>query len=75
MPFIIRAVSLLGIGSALTPRPVRERIWQHLASDWKPRDLAQITRREVALDELPREFARMLDGQSLGRTLVRIGSD
>jgi putative YhdH/YhfP family quinone oxidoreductase len=75
MPFIIRAVSLLGIGSALTPRPVRERIWQHLASDWKPRDLAQITRREVTLDQLPGEFARMLDGQSLGRTLVRLGSD
>jgi len=75
MPFIIRAVSLLGIGSALTSRPVRERIWQHLAGDWKPRDLARITRREVTLDQLPGEFARMLEGQSLGRTLVRIGSD
>ena len=36
MPFIIRGVSLLGVASAGTARDIRERVWQHLADDWKP---------------------------------------
>ena len=72
MPFIVRGVSLLGIASASTPRATRERIWQLLAGEWKPQHLAQIATREVTLDGLPAEFERMINGQSLGRTLVRI---
>lgn len=73
MPFIIRGTSLLGIASAGTARDIRERIWQQLASDWKPRHLDRIATREVGLDELPGIFARMLAGDSFGRTLVRLG--
>jgi NADPH-dependent curcumin reductase CurA len=73
MPFIIRGVSLLGIASAGTARDLRERIWQHLASDWKPRHLERIATREVTLDQLPEIFSRMLAGESFGRTLVRVG--
>jgi putative YhdH/YhfP family quinone oxidoreductase len=73
MPFIIRGVSLLGIASAATVRATREHIWHQLANAWKPRHLAQIATHEVTLDELPDTFARMLNGASLGRTLVRIG--
>ncbi|MEO8858812.1 MAG: oxidoreductase [Burkholderiaceae bacterium] len=72
MPFIIRGASLLGIASAGTVRDLRERIWQHLASDWKPRHLERIATMEVGLDELPDVFARMLAGESFGRTVVRI---
>ena len=73
MPFIIRGVSLLGIASAGTARDLRERIWQHLASDWKPRHLERIATREVTLDQLPGVFPHMLAGESFGRTLVRVG--
>ncbi|WP_045727001.1 acryloyl-CoA reductase [Xanthomonas sp. GPE 39] len=72
MPFILRGVSLLGIGSAGTARDLRERIWQHLGSDWKPRHLDTICTREVELTELPEVFATMLAGQSFGRTVVRL---
>ncbi len=72
MPFIIRGVSLLGVASAGTARDIRDDIWQHLASDWKPRWLDRIATREVDLDELPGIFDRMLAGESFGRTLVRI---
>jgi len=72
MPFIIRGASLLGIASAGTARDLRDRIWQHLASDWKPQHLDHIVTREAGLDELPGVFARMLAGDSFGRTLVRI---
>ncbi len=74
MPFIIRGVSLLGIASAATARATRERVWHLLANDWKPLHLTQIATREVTLDEVPAEFSRMLSGNSLGRTLVRIGT-
>ncbi len=75
MPFIIRGVSLLGIASAGTARDIRDTLWQHLASDWKPRHLQTIRTREVALDEIPSVFDAMLAGDSFGRTLVRIGGD
>jgi acrylyl-CoA reductase (NADPH) len=73
MPFIIRGASVLGIASAGTPRDQRDQVWQHLASDWKPQHLDRIVTREVTLEQLPEVFGRMLDGDSFGRTLVRIG--
>ncbi|HXH03014.1 MAG TPA: oxidoreductase [Candidatus Competibacteraceae bacterium] len=73
MPFILRGVSLLGINSSYTPRPLRERAWARLAGDLKPRHLATITNREVPLAALPGVFEDYLRAQVLGRTVVRIG--
>lgn len=70
MPFIIRGVSLLGVASAGTARDIREAVWQHLATDWKPEALDRICTREVGLEGLPEVFELMLAGGSLGRTLV-----
>jgi NADPH:quinone reductase-like Zn-dependent oxidoreductase len=70
MPFIIRGVSLLGIASAGTARPIREAIWERLAGDWKPAHLDRICTRAVGLDELAPVFDTMLGGGSFGRTLV-----
>jgi putative YhdH/YhfP family quinone oxidoreductase len=75
MPFIIRGVSLLGIASAGTARDIREAIWRHLASDWKPAHLDDICTREVTLDGLPDVFDAMLEGRSFGRTLVQTAPD
>jgi putative YhdH/YhfP family quinone oxidoreductase len=71
MPFIIRGVSLLGVASAGTARPVREQVWEHLAGDWKPAHLEKIANREVALADISPVFDTMLAGQSLGRTVVK----
>ena len=71
MPFIIRGVSLLGIASAGTAREIRDEVWQRLAGDWKPAHLDRICTREATLEELPGVFGAMLEGGSLGRTLVR----
>lgn len=70
MPFIIRGVSLLGVASAGTMRSIRESIWQHLASDWKPAHLADIHTGTATLDTLPTVFEKMLAGDSFGRTVV-----
>jgi acrylyl-CoA reductase (NADPH) len=72
MPFIIRGVSLLGVASAGTARDIREAVWQHLASDWKPVQLDAICTQQIGLDGLPGVFARMLAGGSKGRTLVAL---
>ncbi|TQM10551.1 putative YhdH/YhfP family quinone oxidoreductase [Pseudoxanthomonas sp. 3HH-4] len=73
MPFIIRGVSLLGVASAGTARDIRDAVWQHLASDWKPAHLDTICTRETTLDGLPDVFRTMLAGGSFGRTLLRMG--
>jgi putative YhdH/YhfP family quinone oxidoreductase len=72
MPFILRGVSLLGVGSAGTARDIRDRIWEHLAGDWKPLHLDKIANREATLDELPGVFATLLEGGAIGRTVVRV---
>lgn len=70
MPFIIRGVSLLGIASAGTARPIRDEIWKRLAGAWRPAHLDRICTREAGLEELPQVFENMLAGSSFGRTLV-----
>lgn len=74
MPFIIRGVSLLGIASAGTARDQRERVWAHLAGDWKPAHLDAVCTREVALDGVASVFDTMLGGGSFGRTLVSLAA-
>jgi hypothetical protein len=72
MPLIIRGVSLLGIASAGTARHIRDAIWQHLASDWRPAHLERIATREVGLEGLPTVFEGALAGGSFGRTIVKL---
>ena len=74
MPFILRGVNLLGINSVETPRPLREAVWQRLASDLKPPHLDLIANRIIPFDQLPNAFQDYLDGKVTGRTIVDIGS-
>ena len=70
MPFILRGVSLLGLTSARCPMPWRRELWQRLASDLMPRDLAAVHTGTVGLDELVDVSTRMLAGRTHGRILV-----
>jgi putative YhdH/YhfP family quinone oxidoreductase len=72
MPFIIRGVSLIGIDSPMCPYEIREAVWARLASDWKPRHLEGIRNRIVGLDDLDGIFDGMLEGNSLGRIVVKM---
>ena len=72
MPFILRAVNLLGINSVATPRALRLKVWERIATDLKPRHLAQICSRTIDFDALPTAFPAHLAGEVQGRTLVRI---
>ncbi|MFC1796366.1 oxidoreductase [Pseudomonadota bacterium] len=71
-PMILRGVSLLGISSTNCPIGTRKLLWDRLANEWKPPHLAEIIRNEVTLDTMEPVFENMLNGQSLGRTVVKI---
>ncbi len=72
LPFILRAVCLLGINSVDTPRPLRLEVWSRIATDLKPRHLERIAQRRIAFDDLPGAFQDYLDGKVTGRTVVTI---
>lgn len=70
-PFILRGVSLLGIDSGYMGFPTRQRVWDRLATDLKPRHLAAVTR-TITFDELPGAFDAFIQGTVKGRTVVRV---
>ena len=72
MPFILRAVCLLGINSVETPRDLRLAVWERIGSDLKPQHLDEIAGSTIDFDELPNAFQDFIDGKITGRTLVRI---
>jgi acrylyl-CoA reductase (NADPH) len=73
IPFILRAVNLLGINSVATPRELRLAVWQRIASNLRPRHLDRIVTREIGFDELPGAFSAYVKGEVTGRTVVKIG--
>ncbi len=72
LPFILRAVCLLGINSVDTPRDLRLAVWSRLAGDLRPTRLATIGSTEIDFDDLPGAFQDYMDGAVTGRTVVRV---
>ncbi|NOK79078.1 MAG: acryloyl-CoA reductase [Chloroflexi bacterium AL-N5] len=72
-PFILRGVNLLGIDSQNCLMDRRQALWQKLATEWKV-DLSPMVT-EVGLEELEPHIHNILQGQSSGRVLVRIGGE
>ena len=72
MPFILRAVCLLGINSVETPRDLRLRVWQRIGNDLKPQHLDTIGHKTISFDELPEQFQAYIDGAITGRIVVEI---
>ena len=75
MPFILRAVCLLGINSVDTPGDLRRVVWQRIGGDLKPQHLAMIGHRTITFDELPGAFQAFIDGTVTGRVVVEIASE
>ena len=72
LPFILRAVNLLGINSVETPRELRLAVWSRIGADLMPRNLDTIASRSIGIDELPGAFQAYIDGTVTGRTVVNI---
>jgi acrylyl-CoA reductase (NADPH) len=73
LPFILRGVSLLGIDSVNVAIEDRRRVWQRLATDLRPSDIAAIGH-EISLEDLDGALDAIGDGGVTGRLLVRIGA-
>lgn len=72
VPFLLRAVNLLGIDSVYCPRPLREEIWRRLASDL-PLDKLDSMIVKGRLEDLDDLGAKILKGQIRGRAVIEIG--
>ena len=72
LPFILRAVCLLGINSVDTPHDLRRAVWSRIGNDLKPRHLDRIGHRSISFDQLPEAFQAYIDGTVTGRTVVEI---
>ncbi len=68
-PFILRGASLLGIDSGYIGEPYRSGVWERLATDMKPRQLAAMTR-HIAFADLPAAFEDYIQGRVKGRVVV-----
>jgi NADPH2:quinone reductase len=72
LPFILRAVCLLGINSVDTPSDLRRAVWSRIGNDLKPQHLETIGNKTIAFDELPDAFQAFMDGTVTGRIVVEI---
>jgi acrylyl-CoA reductase (NADPH) len=72
LPFILRAVCLLGINSVDTPRNLRLAVWRRIGGDLRPRHLDKIAGNTIRFDDLPQSFAAYIEGTVVGRTVVEM---
>jgi acrylyl-CoA reductase (NADPH) len=72
-PFILRAVSLLGVDSVMCPMDWRREAWKRLATDLDRKKLEEITR-EIGLDQVIDTAPDILAGKVRGRIVVRIAA-
>ncbi len=72
LPFVMRNIGMFGI-LANASWPVRQRVWQRLATDWRP-DFAALEPhvRQIPLSDLATHAATQLAGTTSGRTLVAL---
>ena len=68
-PFILRAVSLIGIDSAQCPNDLRIEVWRRLANAWKPQRLSEAVV-NCSLDGLEEKIQMILTGKMVGRVVV-----
>lgn len=71
LPFILRGVRLIGIDSSATVMPLRSQLWQRMATDLRPKLLAQVAH-TVPFAGLPEIFPQLLQGKLRGRTVIEI---
>ena len=69
LPFILRGASLLGVDSVNCPMPLRQEVWNRLATDMRPAHLAEITR-TVPFAQLPSVFDAFIESKMRGRIVV-----
>lgn len=70
-PFILRAVSLVGISAQNFPAGLRPELWNQLAGEFKPNHLMDMYS-EIQLDSVPVAVSKILKGELKGRTVINM---
>jgi acrylyl-CoA reductase (NADPH) len=68
-PFILRGVTLAGIGSAMLPYDRRLEIWRKLSNEWRIDNLEELAT-ATRLDSVEEYVQKILRGEIVGRTVV-----
>ena len=68
-PFILNGINLLGVDSATCPGPVRTKLWEKLAKEWKPGQLTLISTSGLP-EELQALIRKILKGELTGRKYI-----
>ena len=71
-PFILRANQLVGIDSAETSIDKKSKIWKLFGSDWKLSNLESL-HKIVLIDEVFAEVDKILNGEQIGRVVIKHG--
>jgi acrylyl-CoA reductase (NADPH) len=71
-PFILRGINLLGIDSVYCPMDLRQKVWNRMSSDLKPKHLVDSIQKEITLEQLPETLPTLLKGQARGRIIVKL---
>jgi acrylyl-CoA reductase (NADPH) len=74
LPMILRSVDILGINvSRQLQMKERRRLWERMATDLKPCNLAQISR-PISFEDLDKTMDKFFDATTIGRVVVEVGS-
>lgn len=71
-PLILRGIQVLGIDCPSCTQNLRWQLWQELIGDPELLPSEELLISEVTLEDIPHVTAAMLNGQTKGRTLVRL---
>ena len=71
LPFILRAVRLIGVDSVMCPMPKRERAWRRLAREM-PASVLDSLSSSISLAEVPGFADEILAGRTIGRIVVNV---
>jgi acrylyl-CoA reductase (NADPH) len=71
-PFILRAVSLIGMDSVMCPLPLRQEAWRRLETDLDRGKIAAMVS-EIGLADVIAAGRRIVEGKVRGRIVVKVG--
>jgi NADPH:quinone reductase-like Zn-dependent oxidoreductase len=73
LPLILRSIDILGINvSRQLHMMERRRLWQRMAGELKPQNLAEISR-PIAFEDLDKHMDRFFAASTVGRIVVEVG--
>ena len=74
LPLILRSIDILGINvSRQLQMKERRRLWERMATDLKPRNLAEISR-PIPFEDLDKTMDKFFEATTVGRIVVEVGA-